>query len=164
VLFVGDAPATNCVTDMTQVAAIVAAGVTGTPYISTYFIGLSPTNLASALSDFNTVATAAKTAPAWFPQPSTAANIATALRQYRDVVACNLALPMIQGAPPDPGKTTLVVEGGGTTVLTHVAGAANCTANEWYNVGPQRARLCPTACALLLKNAGAKALVKTQCP
>lgn len=169
VLFLADAPATQCaVTDSSTIATQVVAPVaTGTPAVRTFVVGLTTTASASEQSSFAAIASAGQTSP-WVPVPLGSATLLAALEAYRHQVACSFVLPKVGGFVPAPGTYSLgLVASGQETTLDRVANEAACAgalaSRAWFPGGGDRVTLCADACDRVLDDATAAIELHAAC-
>lgn len=148
VLFVTNAvPSTStsptCMSTLDGTVAAALAGVTGTPSISTYVLGVG-----DLLADLDRIASAGGTGAAHIVQTSVAADIVGALDGLR-----TSALPCQFTVDPTWLKSGLVnvdiASKVGTTHMSRVLGPEKCTSTtteSWYAADPDQVVLCPAAC------------------
>lgn len=166
VLFVTNAvPSTStsptCMATLDATVAAAAAGVAGTPSISTYVLGVG-----DLLTDLDTIAAAGGTGAAHIVRSSVAADIVqelVGLRSY--ALSCQFTVDvswLTQGLVNVDAKETQA-----TLQLSRVLGPENCTSTttaSWYAADPNQIVLCPAACDAVRTN-GALALdVVYGCP
>ncbi|HSQ64583.1 MAG TPA: VWA domain-containing protein [Polyangiaceae bacterium] len=162
-VFVTDGLPTECDTSITNIAAIAQAGLSGTPSIETFVIGVFATNeQATAKPNLDAIAQAGGTTQAFIVTANSTAEQAflAAMNQIRtQALPCEFFLPKPDGGTPDYNKLNVVFTAGNqnVTVIPYVGSLANCnpqTGGWYYDVDPNqgtptKALLCPATCAVV---------------
>jgi len=145
--------------DIPSIAAIAASGVSATPSIKTFVIGVfNASEQAQATTNLNQIAAAGGSGSAFVI--STAGNVTAAflmaLNQIRgSALPCDYKLPVPMSGLPDYGLVNVEFTSAGITkVVPGVNSASACDPmlGGWYydvdpNVGtPQKVILCPKSC------------------
>ncbi len=161
VILATDGDPTECDTTLSDIDAIAAAGVTATPKIPTFVIGVGP-----SLSSLDGIAAAGGTSAAFLVD--TGGNV---IQQFLDAMnairgaalGCKYQIPAPTGGnTPNYGEVNVVyTPGGGTSqTLPYVMSASSCpsSGNGWYYdnpASPTQIILCdPTCTAIEADQAG----------
>jgi hypothetical protein len=147
-----DGDPTECDTDLNNINAIAAAGVSGMPKVLTFVIGVG-----SSLTALNGVAAAGGTGQAFIVDTNQNVNqqFLDALNKIRGAaLSCNYLIPVPTKGNPDFNSVNVQYtpgDGGPVVVLPKVANKAACPANgdAWYyddNAAPKEIRLCDSTC------------------
>jgi hypothetical protein len=146
------------------VAQIAATGVSGTPSIKTFVIGVfTPNDAVSGTAAVNQIAASGGTGQAFVI--STTSNVeqqfVSALNAIRGAsLPCDYAIPQPDGGTPDFGKLNVQYTSGGgaSTTIPYVATAAGCnptTGGWYYDVDPAQGGvptkilLCGASCTAI---------------
>jgi hypothetical protein len=162
-VFVTDGLPTECDTNVTNIAAIAQAGLSGSPSIETFVIGVFATNeQTTAKPNLDAIAQAGGTGQAFIvtANSTTAQAFLAAMNQIRtQALPCEFILPKPDGGIPDYNKVNVVFTAGNqnVTVIPYVGAVGNCDPQKggWYydvdpNQGtPTKAMLCPVSCTLV---------------
>lgn len=142
----------NANDSVAAVAAVASAGLSGSPSIATYVIGVG-----NSLSQLNQVAKAGGTDKAFLVDQggSVQADFLKAMNDIRGAaLGCTYAIPQPQEGTLDYGKVNVgYTPGGGTEQLINkVDSAADCPPNgdAWYydnDQSPSTILLCPSTCS-----------------
>lgn len=146
-LLVTDGLPTDCASTVQSVSQVATEGVTGSPSIPTYVLGLGLT-----LNNLNQIAQAGGTNTAFIVDPNSGAALAQAMNDIRGAaLPCDYALP--NGGAVDPSKVNIEFSDAGQTATTiaNVGDASGCdpSAGGWYYdnpTAPTRAIVCPVTC------------------
>lgn len=163
VVFATDGLPTECDTTISDITAIAAAGLSGSPSIETFVIGVFAANEQStATPNLDAIAKAGGSGQAFIvtSNSSTEQAFLAALNQIRtQALPCEFFLPKPDGGIPDYDKVNVVFTAGNqnVTVIPYVGSAANCDPQNggWYydvdpNQGtPQKTLLCPASCTMV---------------
>lgn len=168
-LLATDGDPTECDTDLGNIDKIAAAGLSGTPKVLTFVIGVG-----KSLTALNDIAKAGGTNAAYIVD-TTASNVnqqfLDALNKIRGTaVACQYQLP----APTNGGKldyNTVNVQytdsKGNTTILPKVASKADCSSDAaWYyddNNNPTQIILCSSSCDTVSNDTNGEVRVLVGC-
>jgi hypothetical protein len=156
VVLATDGDPTSCQTDLGVINGIAAAGVSGSPSILTFVIGVG-----GSVGALNGIAAAGGTQQAFMidQDPNVEQAFLDALNAIQgQVLPCSYAIPA-----PAPGEminfaqvnVTYTPGGGGMPeTIPKVNSAADCPAGEkaWYydnNANPTQIMLCPGACTII---------------
>ena len=149
--------------DIPSIANLAAAGLSGSPSIKTFTIGVfTPDDAPSGTAAVNQIASAGGTKQA-FVIDTTSQNVEqqfeAALSSIRGAsLPCQYQVPVPEGGVPDYGRVNVqYISGAGvSTGLPYVETAAQCgTGGGWYyNVDPAQGTpsailVCPTTCTTL---------------
>lgn len=156
--------------DIPGISALAAGGVSGTPSIKTFVIGVfSDAQKTQATTNLNQLATGGGTGSAFIV--STGANVTTqfqaALESIRGTaLPCEYAVPSPESGTPDYDKLNVQFSqgGGAPAVLPYKKSASGCdAAGGWtYDTDPStggfptKIILCPSTCDAVKKATGAK--------
>jgi len=148
-----DGDPTECDTNLANIDAIAAAGVSGTPKVLTFVIGVGTSTTA-----LNGIAAAGGTTSA-FLVDTTMGNVnqqfLDALNKIRGTaLGCNYTIPIPTSGTPNYGEVNVryTPSGGGTPeLIPNVASASQCpaTGDAWYYdnpTAPTQIVLCPGTC------------------
>ncbi len=167
-LLATDGDPTECDTTLSDIDAIAAAGVSGTPKVLTFVIGVG-----SSLSNLNGIAAAGGTTSAFMV--STSGNInqqfTDALNKIRgSALGCQYAIPAPEGGAPDYGKVNVIYTPGSGTkeTIPNVTDAAACpsSGDAWYyndNQSPTEILLCSSTCAKVQADSSGEVSVVVGC-
>ena len=147
-----DGDPTECDTVLNNINAIAAAGVSGTPKVLTFVIGVG-----TSLSALNGVAAAGGTGQAFIVDTNQNVNqqFLDALNKIRGAaLSCNYLIPVPTKGNPDFNSVNVQYtpgDGGPVVVIPKVANKLACPANgdAWYyddNAAPKEIRLCDSTC------------------
>jgi hypothetical protein len=148
VLLVTDGLPSDCDSTIPNVAQAAALGLSGSPSIPTFVLGLG-----LALGDLNQVAQAGGTNQAVIADPSNATALAQAMNQIRGAaLPCDYALPSSGNVDARKVNIEFTSEGGGTVTVPNVGDVTRCDASQggWFydNVdAPTRVVACPATCS-----------------
>jgi hypothetical protein len=177
VLLLTDGQPTGCgvsTANPTGPAAMAAqAGVTGTPPIRTYVLGLGPD-----AGNLDAIAAAGGTMKAYVVTNGGAAEVTKALSELRRAMrGCDYRIPKPEGGTFDPGKANVSVrEGlnGNFVELFYIGNGSGCTASPqnptgtgWYYdnaSAPTKITLCPNSCGPLQAADGSQVNIVLGCP
>lgn len=173
-VFSTDGMPTECDTNVQNIAAIAAAGLSGSPSIRTYVIGTFATNEQStAKPNLDAIALAGGTKQAFIvtANSNTAQAFLTAMNQIRtQSLPCEVVLPKPDGGIPDPKKVnvTFTSSNNNVTVLGYVTDASKCdpVKGGWYydvESAPTKVLLCPASCGLVKADSGGRIDVVQGC-
>jgi hypothetical protein len=170
VILATDGEPTTCDQNLSRIYAIAAAGVSATPSVRTFVIGVG-----RSLSNLDGIASAGGTTSAFIVDTSgsVSTQFLDALNAIRGkAVGCSYAIP----APPpgqiiDPGQVNVAyTPGGGSSAqsLQKVASAAACgtSARAWHydnETSPSAIVLCPTTCSNVGADAAATVKIVLGC-
>jgi hypothetical protein len=154
--------------DIGGIATLASAGVTGTPSIKTFVIGVfSDEEKATATTNLNAIATGGGTGTAFMV--STGANVTADFQAALNVIRatslpCEYAVPTSDSGTPDYEKVNVQFTGGGKSeVLGYEKDAAGCDPQSggWYydtdpakGGTPTKITLCPATCDAVKHTAG----------
>ncbi len=169
VVLATDGDPSECDTSLTNIAAIAQNGVTGTPKVLTFVIGIG-----ASLANLNAIAAAGGTTSAFIVD--TGANVnqqfVDALNKIRGAAqGCAYGIPVPNGGAVDYARVNVEYAPGGTGIpltLARVADAASCpvSGDAWYydvNVAPTQILLCGSTCAAVRKDAKTTVAVVLGC-
>lgn len=180
-------PNTNgaCDHTNTEINALAAAALAGTPSVKTFVIGvLSPSDdTTTATSTLNGIAAAGGTTAATIigTSATTTTDFVAALTKIRgQSLPCELALPVPDAGTPDYSKVNVVYtesKSGNADLVPYVADTSGCTADAgasggWYydvdpflDAGgvPTKVELCPATCAAVQADPAGKVNVVQGC-
>jgi hypothetical protein len=146
VLLSTDGQPTECDSTVEGVAQVAAEGLSGTPSIPTYVLGMG-----LSLTSLHQIAQAGGTNQAFIVDPNNQTALTQAMNAIRGAaLPCDYVLP--NGGNVDPTKVNIdfTPPGGGSTRLPNVGDASRCTSSGgWYYDNPQaptRAIVCPESC------------------
>jgi hypothetical protein len=150
-----DGDPTECDTDLNNINAIAAAGLSGTPKVLTFVIGVG-----TSLSALNGTAAAGGTGQAFIVDTNQNVNqqFLDALNKIRGAaLSCNYLIPVPTKGNPDFNSVNVQYtpgDGGPVVVLPKVADKNSCppAGNAWYydnNAAPKEIRLCDATCTKL---------------
>ncbi len=158
-------PFTNgaCDDAVASIAAAAAAGLSGSPSIKTFVIGVfAPAEATQATATLNQIAAAGGTGQASIlgTSATTVQDFIQALQNIRGAsLPCEVALPVPTTGTPDYAKVNVVYTDSATknaSIVGYVADAAACdpTKGGWYydvkpenGAKPTKVLLCPATCA-----------------
>jgi hypothetical protein len=184
VLLATDGLPTECIADragdpsgITGVAAVAAAGVTSSPSISTFVIGVfSPEDLADGAEDnLHRIATAGGSDRAFIVETDrdVEQDFLKALDEIRGTrLPCEFQIPKGNGNSPAFDQVNVVHSAGGEqTTLYYWPSAAACdpdTGGWYYDVDPQAGSptkiiACPASCALFQSSTDARVSIRLGC-
>jgi hypothetical protein len=169
VILATDGQPTTCDTDVDNIAAIAQAGVSGTPSILTFVIGVG-----SSLSNLNTIAVGGGTAQAYIVD--TTGNVGQqfldALNTIRGTaLGCVYKLPSPDGGTPDFDKVNVQYtpgDGSAAQVFPRKDDQGSCpvTGNGWYYDNPSAPtliNLCPATCDMVRNDSSGQVDVLLGC-
>ncbi len=167
VVFATDGQPNGCVEDIAAIAAIAAAGVSGTPKILTFVIGVG-----SLLDNLNEIASGGGTSSAFLVTGGdVGAQFLAALNQIRGATTgCTYLLEAPDGQVLDPTKVNVdyVTSSGATVDLVQVSGKSSCAASQdaWYYddaSAPTKILLCPSTCTKVQADSSSQVNVLLGC-
>ena len=151
VVLATDGEPTECDTTLSNIDAIAAVGVNGTPRILTFVIGVG-----SSLSNLNGIAAAGGTTSAFIVDTNQNVNqqFLAALNAIRGTaLGCQYKIPSPDGGTPDYHKVNVQFTPGGgqPQMIPQVADKAHCpsTGDAWYYDNPSaptQILLCDSTC------------------
>ncbi|HEY2514232.1 MAG TPA: hypothetical protein VGI39_25370, partial [Polyangiaceae bacterium] len=164
-----DGDPTECDTNLTNINAIAAAGVSGTPKVLTFVIGVGPSSTA-----LNGIAAAGGTTSAFLVDTTMNVNqqFLDALNKIRGTaLGCNYTIPVPTTGTPNYSEINVqyVPSGGGAPVLIpNVANASACpaTGDAWYYDNPSAPTqivLCPGTCKTVEADQGGEVQILLGC-
>jgi hypothetical protein len=152
-VYATDGDPTECNTDFNYIYGVAAAGVSGTPSIQTYVIGVGP-----SLTALQGIAMAGGTGMPFLVDsgPNATQQFIDAMNTIQgNALTCTYSIP--QPTPPDKFDPNLVnvlytPTGGTQQVIGHVDSLAKCPTGgmAWYydnNATPTLINLCPDTCS-----------------
>ena len=155
--------------DIPGIAALAAGGVSGSPSIKTFVIGVfSDAQKAQATANLNAIAAGGGTTNAFIV--STAGNVTQQFQQALEAIRgqalpCEYAVPKPEAGTPDYEKVNVqYTDGAGQqSILGYKASAQACdAAGGWYydvspagGAEPTKIILCPATCDAVKKGTGA---------
>jgi hypothetical protein len=147
VLLVTDGLPDDCASTVANVSQVAQEGVTGTPSIPTYVLGLGLT-----LMNLDQIAQAGGTSQAVIVDPASPQALAQAMNQIRGAaLPCDYQLP--NGGSVDPTKVNIEFspDGASSSTVPNVGDASRCDPSQggWYYdnpTAPSRAIVCPATC------------------
>jgi hypothetical protein len=159
------------------IAQIAAAGLSGTPSIKTFTIGVfTPDAIASGTATLNQIAQSGGTQSAFIiaSTGNVEAQFAQALSAIRGAsLPCQYSIPVPDGGVPDYGMVNVeyTTAAGVTTGLAYVESAARCgTGSGWYydvdpsmGATPSAIYVCPSTCSTLGSDTNGKIDVVLGC-
>jgi len=159
----------GCDSSVTNVSAAAAAGLTGTPSVETYVIGVGDN-----LANLNAIAVAGGTKQAFLiGDANVQQELLAALTAIQgQVLPCQYAVPSPdKGGMLDFSKVNVQFtpgSGSGQTEFQKVANAAGCTGakNLWYYddpAAPTQILLCPETCSMVSSDGMAKVNIVLDC-
>jgi hypothetical protein len=154
-----DGDPTECDTDLNNINAIAAAGVSGMPKVLTFVIGVG-----TSLTALNGTAAAGGTGQAFIVDTNQNVNqqFLDALNKIRGAaLSCNYLIPVPTKGNPDFNSVNVQYTpggGGAVVVLPKVKDKASCPGNgdAWYydnNTTPKEIRLCDATCTKIAADA-----------
>jgi len=162
VLLVGDGEPAFCGSTLDNAVAAAMAGVSGTPSIQTYVLGLGNTAALDAL------AVAGGTGTALIADPNNPQAVIDAMNAIRgQALPCDYGIPATTGTFDSNLVNVQHVIGGATNTIFGVTTEADCDAvtGGWYydnRDAPTRVFACPATCAAL--GEGGEVKVVVGCP
>lgn len=152
VVLATDGQPTACNTDIPAIAAIAATGVSGTPKVLTFVIGVG-----NALTNLNAIAVGGGTTQAFIVDTNgnVGQQFLDALNTIRGTaLGCVYKLPSPDGGTPDYDKVNVQYTPGGSStgqMFPRVDGQASCPAggDAWYYdnpTAPTQIILCASTC------------------
>jgi hypothetical protein len=155
--------------DIPGISAIAAGGVSGTPSIKTFVIGVfSQADVtAGAQANLDTIAAGGGTSKAFIV--STGSNVTTQFQAALDTIRgsalpCDYAVPVPASGTPDYSKVNVqYTSASGATVIPYKQTAGNCdpTTGGWYydadpstGATPKTITLCPASCTTVKAGGG----------
>jgi hypothetical protein len=153
VILATDGDPTQCDTSLPDIDAIAAAGVSGTPKILTFVIGVG-----SSLTNLNGIAAAGGTTAPFMVDTGGNVNqqFLDALNNIRGaMLGCTYKMPSVDGGIADLTKVNVQYTpgtGGAPERIPQVPGASQCPASgdAWYYdnpTAPTQIILCPATCS-----------------
>ncbi len=150
-----DGDPTECDTTLSDINAIAAAGVSGTPKVLTFVIGVGASTTA-----LNGIAAAGGTTSAFLVDTTQNVNqqFLDALNKIRGTaLGCNYTIPLPTSGTPNFGEVNVEYtpgSGGPAILIPQVNGASSCpaTGDAWYYDNPNAPTqivLCPGTCKTL---------------
>ena len=147
-----DGDPTECDTTLADINAIAAAGVSGTPKVLTFVIGVGASTTA-----LNGIAAAGGTTSAFLVDTTMNVNqqFLDALNKIRGTaLGCNYTIPIPTSGTPNYGEVNVRYTpsgGGAPELIPNVASASQCpaTGDAWYYdnpTAPTEIVLCPGTC------------------
>ena len=146
-----DGDPTECDTNLANIDAIAAAGLSGTPKVLTFVIGVGASTTA-----LNGIAAAGGTTSAFLVDTTGNVNqqFLDALNKIRGTaLGCQYTIPLPTSGTPDYGLVNVeyTPSGGSAELIPKVADAASCPASgdAWYydnNSAPTQIVLCASTC------------------
>jgi hypothetical protein len=151
-----DGDPTECDTTLSDIDAIAATGVSGTPKVLTFVIGVGTSTAA-----LNGIAAAGGTSSAFLVDTTQNVNqqFLAALDKIRGTaLGCNYTIPIPTNGTPNFNEINVEYtpgNGGATELVPRVDGAAQCpaTGSAWYYddpTAPTQIILCPSTCTTVL--------------
>jgi len=176
-VFSTDGVPTECDTNQTNINAIASAGVSGSPSIKTYVIGVFAQNeQAQAKPNLDAIAQAGGTGQAFIvtANSNTAQAFLQAMNQIRaQSLPCEFFLPKPDGGIPDYDKVnvTFTQSNMNVSVVPYAGSAMKCDPMKggWYydvdpmNGTPTKVVLCPASCAAVKADAGGRVDIVQGC-
>jgi hypothetical protein len=154
--------------DIPGIAAIAAAGASGSPSVKTFVIGVfSDDEAATATANLNAIAAGGGTTNAFIV--STSGNVTKQFQAALDTIRgtplpCEYEVPSSEAGAPDYGKVNVqyTTGAGAKNVLGYKASAAACdAAGGWYydvdpatGAVPTKIIVCPSTCDAIKKDTG----------
>jgi Mg-chelatase subunit ChlD len=176
VVMATDGLPTECNADINAVSAIAGAGVSGTPSVKTFVIGVfTPEEQAQAQQNLNQIASAGGTQQAFVitTNQNVEQQFLQALTALRgSALPCEYTLPVPKSGTPDYGKVNVQYTpgSGSATTLPNVKDASACTPQGgwYYNIAPSsgtptKVELCPATCDTVKKDSKAKVDIVQGC-
>jgi len=147
-----DGDPTECDPSKAHINAIAAAGVSGTPKVLTFVVGVG-----ASLSTLNGIAAAGGTTKAFIVDTNQNVNVQflAALNAIRGAaLGCQYEIPQPDGGMPDYGKVNVQYTPGGGGMAEEISNyqdKAHCPASGdgWYYddpAAPTQILLCPATC------------------
>jgi hypothetical protein len=169
VVFATDGDPEECDTNLTDIDAIAAAGLAGTPKVLTFVIGVG-----SSLTNLNGIAAAGGTTSAFIVDTTGNINqqFLAAMNAIRGsgALGCRYSIPLPTTGSPDYGNVTVTYTptGGSPKQMMHVADMAACPASgdAWYydsNSAPTQIILCSSTCTTVSADKTGEIDVYTPC-
>jgi hypothetical protein len=154
--------------DIPGIASLANAGVTGTPSIKTFVIGVfKDADKTQATTNLDAIAAGGGTTKAFIV--TTAGSVASDFQKALDTIRgsalpCDYAIPPSEGGTQDFGKVNVqhTTGAGAQSVLGYKKDAAGCGADEgWYydvdptsGAVPTKIALCPATCTAVKADTG----------
>jgi len=153
--------------DIPSIAAIANTGVTGTPSIKTFVIGVfSDAEAPTSTPNLNAIAAGGGTTSAFIV--STASSVTTQFQAALDKIRgsslpCEYTIPASEGGAPDYSKVNVqyTTGAGAKNLLGYKTSAAGCdAAGGWYYDvdpaagAPTKIIVCPATCDAIKKDTG----------
>jgi hypothetical protein len=157
----------DCDTNIDNIAAIGAAGASGTPRVLTFVIGVG-----ASLDNLNAIAKGGGTTSAFLVTGGdVSAQFLAALNDIRGATTgCTYLLEDPAGEVLDPAKVNVEYKQGGTTTvgLLQVQGQSSCADNldAWYYddpMTPTKILICPATCTKIQQDVNAEVSVLLGC-
>jgi hypothetical protein len=154
------------------VESVAAAGLSGTPKVLTFVIGVNDSG--TSLSNLNGIAAAGGTTSAFMVTTGTGAATTAflaALNKIRgSALGCQYAIPPAEGGIPDYGKVNVVYtpSSGTKETVPNVTNAAACpsSGDAWYydnNQSPTEILLCSSTCTKVQADSSGEVSVVVGC-
>lgn len=164
-----DGDPTECDTNMTNIEAIASAGVSGTPKVLTFVIGVG-----SSLGNLNGIAQAGGTNQAFIVDTTQNTNqqFLDALNQIRGAaLGCSYNVPQPDGGTVDFSQVNVQYtpgNGGAAETIPAVSGASACpsSGDAWYYdnaSAPTTIILCPSTCNTVSQDNSGEVDILTGC-
>jgi hypothetical protein len=158
VVLATDGEPQDCGSTLDTTAAEAASGVSGSPAVPTYVIGVG-----SALSNLDSIAQAGGTGQAFIVNDGDATAFQAAMKSIQSqALGCEYTIPPAEmGGLPDFDKVNVQYSpgAGSPTLLSNVADAAACTGDGWFYdnpAAPKTILLCPATCTAVSNDIDAK--------
>ncbi|MBS2027696.1 MAG: VWA domain-containing protein [Deltaproteobacteria bacterium] len=163
-----DGDPTECDTNLADIQAIAAAGLSGSPSIKTFVIGVG-----SSLSTLDGIALAGGTTSAHIIDTST--NVGDAMLAAMNTIrvqalGCAYGIPRVNGNLPDAALINVeLTVGGSSAEIPNVANASACPASgdAWYYDDPsvpQHVVLCSSTCSAVGNDPTSSVNLLLDCP
>ncbi len=164
-----DGDPTECDTTLSDINAIAAAGVSGTPKVLTFVIGVGPSTTA-----LNGIAAAGGTTSAFLVDTTANVNqqFLDALNKIRGTaLGCNYTIPIPTSGSANYGQINVEYtpsSGGTPELIPNVASASQCPASgdAWYYDNPSAPTqivLCPGTCKTVEADQGGDIQILAGC-
>lgn len=164
VVLATDGSPNGCSSTVAGVADAAYAGLTGTPPMRTYVVGVG------SVSNLNQIAAAGGTTSAYITDSGDASSFLAAMQSIRNkAVGCEYRLPLPSTGNLDPAATSVSYRygTGAATSLDRFDSEAACgTAPGYYydnSSAPTKLTLCPTTCATVSADINYKVDLGFQC-
>lgn len=162
VILATDGAPTECDTNSSDITAIAAAGLAGSPPVFTFVIGVG-----GSQTLLDSIANAGGTQQAQVT--SSTQELVNAMDQIQLWASCRYLLPTPSGGTFDKTKLNLRYASGGTQIVPQVASESSCPASGagWYYddpTNPSVAVLCPDFCSTVASDSTATLTTEYGCP